>query len=114
VRIFTIFLILLLPLSNARGDDLSTSVKNFYSKSQEAAKKAQKNPTLENLIEAFKYLSVYRELSAINKAEKSKLETLDKSIKEVQNKILEREVNWALQPRPDPNRLLPPNPRMDS
>lgn len=119
MKIFSIFIIFLLSVTSARGDDLSVSVQNYYSKSQEDAKKAQNNPTLENLIEALKSLSVYRELCAINKAEKSKLERLDKSIKEVQNQILEREVEWAFQPRPDktrpsPNNLQPADPRMDS
>jgi hypothetical protein len=89
MKIYIIFISLLLAATSVSAQDINDAViAQYRDKSKDAWDKAQKTQTRENWLEAVKYAFVYRELSAINKADEADLNELDKFVKKAQDKVL--------------------------
>ncbi|SHL16859.1 hypothetical protein SAMN05216428_101314 [Nitrosospira sp. Nsp11] len=94
MKIYIIFIALLLAATSVMAQDINDAViAQYRDKSKNAWDKAQKTQTRENWLEAVKYAFVYRELSAINKADEADLNELDKFVKKAQDKVLD-EKKW--------------------
>jgi hypothetical protein len=94
MKIYIIFISLLLAATSVTAQDINDAViAQYRDKSKDAWDKAQKTETRENWLEAVKYAFVYRELSAINKADEADLNELDKFVKKAQDKVLD-EKKW--------------------
>lgn len=91
MKIYIIFISLLLATTSVMAQDISDAViAQYRDKSKDAWDKAQKTQTRENWLEAVKYAFVYRELSAINKADEADLNELDKFVKKAEIKFWTR------------------------
>jgi hypothetical protein len=90
MKIYIIFIAFLLAATSVMAQDINDVViAQYRDKSKNAWDKAQKTQTRENWLEAVKYAFVYRELSAINKADEADLDELDKFVKRAQDKVLD-------------------------
>lgn len=93
MRIYITLIAFLLAATSVMAQDIDDAViAQYRDKSKNAWDKAQKTQTRENWLEAVKYAFVYRELSAINKADEADLDELDKFVKKAQDKVLDDKV----------------------
>jgi hypothetical protein len=93
MKIYIIFIAFLLAATSVGAQDIDDEViAQYRDKSKNAWDKAQKTQTRENWLEAVKYAFVYRELSAINKADEADLDELDKFVTKAQDKVLNDKV----------------------
>jgi hypothetical protein len=93
MKIYIIFIAFLLAATSVIAQDINDAViAQYRDKSKNAWDKAQKTQIRVNWLEAVKYAFIYRELSAINKADEADLDELDKFVKEAQDKVLDDKV----------------------
>jgi hypothetical protein len=83
------FIALFLTTTSISAQEISDSILGqYFDKSKKSWKIAEENPTQKNWLTALKDMFVYRELAAINKTDKARLDQLDNNIETAQNKVL--------------------------
>ncbi len=91
MKMHIVVIVFLLATTSTMAQNIAdTVISDYHTKSTDAWKKASEVPTQENWIEALKYAFVYREFSAVNKADEGDLKKLDDYVEQARDKILEK------------------------